>query len=181
VVGNVLGVRRTTPQGKDPEMASYTASDFCQGHGGGRDCTYSEEADGCLQHGYEFDHGTISYCDGSCAEAREHFTRYLRTRTNWEPTPATNAITLEVYGRDVSYQVTFEGTRAEDRALAYMSARKGLHFAEVYDRPFSFDVFPRMADALYPQCHHGMDLRNCLDPIGEHHFGTRDWERAMGF
>lgn len=161
-------------------MTTYTASDFCQGHGGGRDCTYHPETGDC-DHGYDFDHGTVSYCDGTCAEAREHFTRYLRTRTNWEPTPATDAITLEVYGRDVSYQVTFEGRDAEDRALAYMSARKALHFGDVYDRPFSYDAFPRMADALHPLCHHTMSLNLCMDPIGPNHFGTREQELANGW
>lgn len=158
----------------------YTASDFCQGHGGGRDCTYHPETGDC-DHGYDFDHGVISFCDGTCTEAREHYLRYLRTRTNWEPTPSTEVITLEVYSRDVSYTVAFEGSDVEDRALAYISARKGLHFGDVYDRPFSYEAFPRMAEVLHPTCHHGMSLDNCLDPIGEHHFGTRDWERAMGF
>jgi hypothetical protein len=162
-------------------MATYTASDFCQGHGGGRECTYYPEADGCLQHGEDFDHGVISYCDGSCSEGREHYLRYLRTRTNWEPAPSTDMITLEAYGRDVSYQVAFEGPDAEDRALAYVSARKGLHFGDVYDLPFSYEAFPRMADALHPQCHHGMDASLCMDPYGQNHFGTREHELANGW
>lgn len=161
-------------------MATYTASDFCQGHGGGRDCTYHPETGDC-DHGYDFDHGAVSYCDGSCSEGQEHYLRYLRTSTDWEPTLSTDTITLEVYGRDVSYVVTFEGPQAEDRALAYISARKAFHFGDVYGRPFSYEVFPRMADVLHPQCHHGLALENCMDPYGDAHFGTREQELANGW
>lgn len=161
-------------------MTPYTASDFCQGHGGGRDCTYYPETGDC-DHGYEFDHGIVSYCDGSCSEAREHYNRYLRTRLGQEPAVSTDEITLEVYGRDASYQVVFEGPDAEDRALAYMSTRKVLHFSEVYDRPFSYDAFPRLSDTLNPTCDHGLSLRNCMDPYGDAHFGTREQELANGW
>jgi hypothetical protein len=162
-------------------MATYTASDFCQGHGGGRDCTYSPEADGCLQHGDDFDHGTISYCDGTCTEAREHYLRYLRVERNEEPAASTDTITLEVWGDRISYQVAFEGPQAEDLALAYMSARKALHFGDVYDLPFSYEAFPRMADALHPTCEHGLSLSMCMDPYGQNHFGTREQELANGW
>jgi hypothetical protein len=30
-------------------------------------------------------------------------------------------------------------------------------------------------------CHHNMNAIHCLDPFGPHHFGTREWEIAMGF
>lgn len=33
----------------------------------------------------------------------------------------------------------------------------------------------------YETCHHGMNATLCLDPYGPHHFGTREWEIAMGF
>jgi len=160
-------------------MATYTASDFCQGHGGGRDCTYSEEADGCLQHG-DMDHGVISYCDGTCTEAREHYNRYLRVELGRELQASATTVTLQVWGQGISYEVTFEGPQAEDRALAYMSARKGLHFGDVFDRPFSYDAFPRVADALHPTCHHGLSLDLCMDPYGDAHFGTREQELANG-
>lgn len=161
-------------------MTNYTASDFCQGHGGGRECTYDPQFDGCLQHG-DMDHGIVSYCDGSCPEAREHYLRYLRVERNWSPTPSAQEITLEAWGKSLSYQVTFEGPQAEVTALAYMSARKGLHFSEVFDRPFCHITYPRMADALYPQCHHGLDLSLCMDPYGDAHFGTREQELANGW
>jgi len=162
-------------------MTTYTASDFCQGHGGGRECTYSPEADGCLQHGDDFDHGVISYCDGTCAEAREHYNRYMRVELNREPQASATSITLEVWGQGVAYEVTFEGPQAQDRALAYVSARKALHFGDVYDRPFSYEAFPAMADLLHPMCHHTMSLSQCMDPYGPNHFGTREQELANGW
>lgn len=88
-------------------------------------------------------------------------------------------ITLEAYGQGVSYQVTFEGPRADAQALAYMSAHKGLGFAEVEDRPNYWpSLSEAFAEALYPQCHHAMSLDLCMDPYGPNHFGTRDQELA---
>lgn len=29
-------------------------------------------------------------------------------------------------------------------------------------------------------CHHGMSADLCMDPVGPHHFGTREWEMANG-
>ena len=34
----------------------------------------------------------------------------------------------------------------------------------------------KVLNILYPQCHHGMDALLCMDPYGEHHFGTREQE-----
>lgn len=162
-------------------MMTYTASDFCQGHGGGRDCTYYPEAGDC-EHGYEFDHGVVSYCDGTCAEAREHYLRYLVKELGQQPVGVEGVVTLEAYGQGVSYQVTFEGPLAESRALAYMSAHKGLHFSEVEDRPNYWpSLSDAFADALYPQCHHGLSLDLCMDPYGDAHFGTREQELAQGW
>ncbi len=52
----------------------------------------------------------------------------------------------------------------------------------VRDRSYEADIdpaeFPRLADLLYPTCHHGMDAGLCMDPLGENHFGTREWELA---
>lgn len=159
-------------------MATYTASDFCQGHGGGRDCTYYPEADGCYEHGYDFEHGVISYCDGTCTEGREHYNRYLRVELGRELEASATEITLAAWGQGISYEVTFTGPNAEDHALSYMVAKAGLHFEDVYDRPFSYDAFPRVADALHPLCHHTMSLHLCMDPIGPNHFGTREQEMA---
>lgn len=163
-------------------MTTCTPSDFCQGHGGGRDCTYVPEVDGCLQHGDDFDHGIVSYCDGTCAEAREHYLRYLVRELGQQPVGVEGVVTLEAYGQGVSYQVTFEGREAESRALAYMSAHKGLAFAEVEDRP---NYWPALSDAfaeaLYPQCHHGLALELCMDPYGDAHFGTREQELSRGW
>lgn len=161
-------------------MAIYTASDFCQGHGGGRECTYDPDFGYC-QHGDDFDHGTVSYCDGTCTESREHYNRYLRTELHQVPPASETVIWLEVWGNGVSYEVAFEGPQAEDRALAYMSTRKALHFSEVYDRPFNGYRFERLDDLLHPQCHHGMSLQGCMDPYGDGHFGTREQELAGGW
>lgn len=157
-------------------MTTYTASDFCQGHGGGRDCPFDPESGECGNH--STDCGVVSYCDGTCPEAREHYNRYLRVELGQEPIALASEITLEVWGQNVSYEVTFVGRDAEDRALAYMSARKGLHFDDVYDRPFSYEAFPLMAEALHPTCHHGLSLQLCMDPYGDAHFGTREQELA---
>ena len=35
-----------------------------------------------------------------------------------------------------------------------------------------------LLDALYPSCHHGLSLELCMDPYGEHHWGTREQELA---
>jgi hypothetical protein len=35
-----------------------------------------------------------------------------------------------------------------------------------------------MAAKVNPICHHGMSASLCMDPVGEHHFGTREWEMA---
>lgn len=162
-------------------MATYTASDFCQGHGGGRDCTYHPETGDC-DHGYEFDHGIVSYCDGTCPEARENYLRHQVRELGQQPVGVEGVVTLEAYGHGVSYQVTFEGSEAEGRALAYISAHKGLHFTEVEDRPNYWPALSdAFADALYPQCHHGLALELCMDPYGDHHFGTREQELTQGW
>ena len=159
---------------------TYTAADFCQGHGGGRECNFHPESGDC-DHGYDFDHGVISYCDGSCPEAREHYFRHVRNERGTLPSPSTSTIWLEAYGSSVSYLVAFEGPQAEARALAYISSHKGLAFQEVYDRPFAGRAYATLAEALNPTCHHGLSLSQCMDPIGDAHFGTRDWEMSRGW
>ena len=162
-------------------MTTYTASDFCQGHGGGRECTYYPESGDCA-HGYEFDHGIVSYCDGTCPEAREHYLRYLVRDLGQHPVGIEGVITLEAYGQGVSYTVTFEGPQAESLALAYLSSHKGLRFSEVEDRPNYWPALSdALADMLYPSCHHGLSLENCCDPYGDAHFGTREQELANGW
>jgi hypothetical protein len=155
-----------------------TASDFCQGHGGGRDCPFSPEA-GCLDHGDDFDHGVVSFCDGTCPEAREEYVRHLRQH-GMVVEPVTDSITLAVHGGGRSYQVTFEGAHAAGiqlRAMTYMGVRPDLHFSEVEDAP----VAPKFAIVLrhlYPTCHHGLSLDLCMDAYGDNHFGTREQEMA---
>lgn len=162
-------------------MTRYTASDFCQGHGGGRDCTYSPEVGECITHG-DMDHGIVSYCDGTCTEAREHYLRYLINELGQQPVGVEGVINLEAYGQGVSYQVTFEGPQAEARALAYISAHKGLNFTEVKDRPNYWPSLSKaFSKALYPTCEHGMSLSLCMDPYGDAHFGTREQELAQGW
>jgi hypothetical protein len=159
----------------------YTRKDFCQGHGGGRDCTYAPEVDGCLQHGDDFDHGVISYCDGTCTESQEHYLRYLRVELGQEPVAPVESITLDVYfpGR-ASYRVTFEGLAAEPRALTYVAARPSVYFNEVYDAPVH-PSFVALKKVLYPTCHHSLSLQLCMDPYSDAHFGTREQELANGW
>lgn len=157
---------------------TYTPADFCQGHGG--QCDAFDPEIGCL-HPDGHDHGVVSYCDGSCPEAREHFYNHQRRELATVPAPSETTITLAASGNAVSYEVTFEGPQAEDRALAYISAHKALHFTEVFDRPFNGYRFDRLDEVLHPQCHHGMSLHLCMDPYGENHFGSREQEIAMGW
>lgn len=148
-------------------------ADFCQGHGGGLDCATSFEY-GCLVHGDEFDHGVISYCDGTCAPAREQYATWLESQGQLLPDATT--ITLAVWGSSVSYQVTFEGKNVEAQALAYIAAHDGYGFDQAADRPLAADAFPALVKALYPACRHGLDASRCMDPYGDAHFGTREQE-----
>lgn len=43
--------------------------------------------------------------------------------------------------------------------------------------PIEEDVL-KILQVLYPQCRHGMDASMCMDPDGEHHFGTYEQELA---
>lgn len=153
----------------------------CPGHGGGRDCTYHPETGDC-DHGYDYDHGVTSYCDGTCAAAVEMYRDYLDRNGLHDATRAsTSYITLDVTGRDLGYRVVFEGPDAEAWALAYMAARPSLHFDEAPEAPNHLPAFPGLAEALYPVCHHGLSLDLCMDPYGQEHFGTRDQELAAGW
>lgn len=115
---------------------------------------------------------------------------------------------VTVCDSNVNYVVTFEGTHAEDHALAFMDRRAGSHnhvigevvaTVEVYvpcpyggddgrivfeparEQPDLIDPerFPRLYRRMNPICHHGMSADLCMDPIGEHHWGTREWEMAQ--
>lgn len=158
-----------------------TRSDLCQGHGGGTDCTYHPETGDC-DHGYDWDHGVTSYCDGSCASAHEAWLDELE-RNPWRvPEGSEHIITLDVrgHGRNPeSYRVVFTGRDAEARALAYIAPRRGYYFTEAPDAPFHGAAFPELVKVLYPLCHHEMDAHSCMDPVGPNHFGTREWEMAQ--
>lgn len=167
-------------------MTTYTRSAFCQGHGGGRECRYAPEVDGCLDHGDDFDHGVISFCDGSCGSALDAWQDWLAGDGRiQQPLGIAGRITLDVRGHGYtpeSYRVVFEGPDAEARALAYIAPRRGYYFSEAIDAP---NYWPALSDALaavlYPRCHHGLDATACMDPIGEHHFGTLAQEMANGW
>jgi hypothetical protein len=164
-------------------MTSYSASDFCQGHGGGRDCPYDSEI-GCGVHAND-DCGVVSYCDGSCASALEAWQDQLTRTPSLLPAADADRITLDVSGYgEVSacYRVVFEGPDASAWALAYMRARPRHHFAEAIDAPNQWaDRSQELVELLYPTCHHGLDLHLCMDPFGEEHFGTREQELANGW
>lgn len=166
-------------------MTSYTRSDLCLGHGGGRECTYAPEVDGCLQHG-DMDHGVISYCDGTCQSALDEYREYLHGNgRHLVPLSTQDSITLDVsrctHDAPVSYLVTFQGPDAERWALAYMAARPTYHFDQVIEAPFCSVAYPTLYATLYPTCDHGMDASLCMDPYGPNHFGTLDQELAHGW
>lgn len=154
---------------------TITRSDLCQGHGGSIDCTWHPETGDC-------DHGTVSYCDGSCASALEAWQDELTRNRSLIPLAVEGRVTLDVYGNGVAYRVVFEGQDAEAWAIAYIEARPGLHFMEAVDAP---NEWPALSDAfaelLYPTCRHGMSADMCMDPYGENHFGTREQELANGW
>lgn len=139
-------------------LPRYTIAAFCQGHGA--ECPSPEYCDD--------DHGIVSYCDGTCDSARWEYLRYLR-QIGQAPEATTDRIVLELYGQGSSYVVRFDGPDPEVHALAYVSARTSTHHVDAVEwDPFSFTAFPRLAEALYPQCHHGLSLDLCADPIGHY-------------
>jgi hypothetical protein len=153
------------------------ATYYCQGHA--TECPACRCPDGWCEG-----HGEVSYCDGTCTEAMLMLEDDIAARRVAAPADTTDSITLHVggYGRTPeSWFVTFEGSDAQAWALAYIEARPGFYFSELAYRPFSHVAFPQVADKLYPTCHHGMDANGCMDPLGEHHFGTREWEMAQGW
>jgi hypothetical protein len=108
----------------------------------------------------------------------------------------------------VTYTVTFEGPNAEQMAIDYATARRSTHaiseliiFDQVWeccpyggdsgrlidvpaqDQPHLIDseLYPALWAYLNPICHHGLSEHLCMDPIGEHHFGTREWAMAQGW
>lgn len=147
---------------------------YCQGH--------STTCPACLCPDDWCDgHGEVSYCDGTCTEAQLLLEDDITARRVPQPADTTDTITLHVggYGHTPeSWFVTFEGPDAQAWALAYMAARKDFYFTELATVPFSHTAFPLVAEELYPVCHHGMDARSCMDPIGDAHFGTLEWEMS---
>lgn len=155
----------------------YRRSDIqvCQGHATVLACCTWEDS-GCEGH------GVVSYCDGSCASALDIYLDMLATHRVERPAVTTDRITLDVHRCEdgQTWRVVFEGPDAQARALAYRAARTATHnFNEAGDAPFSYETFPELATTLYPQCHHGMSAELCMDPYGEHHFGTCEQERAQ--
>lgn len=115
---------------------------------------------------------------------------------------------VTVCDNNVSYVATFLGPQAEDHALAFLDSRQGSMnhvIGEVItteprwqpcpyggdngrrveemceDQPDMINPsrFPRLYERLNPLCHHGMSDQMCMDPVGEHHFGTREWEQSF--
>lgn len=88
------------------------------------------------------------------------------------------AIKLEVRAQGGWHRYTGSFS-TEEQALAFMSDRGMTHsFGEIEEFPIP-DTATRLLDTLYPTCHHGMDGRMCLDPYGDNHFGSAEWERAQ--
>lgn len=88
------------------------------------------------------------------------------------------AIKLDVTGEDGSHHYTVS-FYTEDQALAYITPKIKTHcFDQRAECPIPMD-WARVHGLLYPTCHHGLSLQMCMDPVGEHHFGTADWERAQ--
>lgn len=87
--------------------------------------------------------------------------------TTTNPAPSADQIKLyvSVCAARFGYLVTFEGSNAEDMALAFVGARWSTHaFDEIEDAPFSYAMYPRLAEKLYPLCGHGMSERLCYGP-----------------
>lgn len=153
-------------------MRPLTMADLCPGHGG--QCTCHPDYD-C-----ELDHGVVSYCDGTCAEARLEYCRYLDSHRGQRPEPATDHITLEMLACDGSahWLVTFHGPDAEVAALAYLHTRRATHVPyELAEDSFSYTRFPRLADYLNPTCEHGLSAHLCFGPA---HYAS-DAEIAQGW
>ena len=150
----------------------------CQGHGGRCECRYDEYSE-CVHYSMEIDLGVVSYCDGTCSGALDLLERDIETGREGCPEETTGTITLRVGGHGrtpESYVVTFEGASAEEWALSYIAARPSFYFSELLYRPVSHAAFPRLVDALYPTCEHGMALELCNGPD---HFLSRDQEMAL--
>lgn len=91
----------------------------------------------------------------------------------------TDRIALEIHICDQrrSYLVTFEGPRAEDRALAFIDARWTTHAVhEIEDTPID-ERYGRLLDQLYPTCEHGLSASNCYGP---QHYYFDEEEQARG-
>lgn len=152
-------------------MILYTPT--CQGHGA--ECPDWEYCDD--------DHGTVSYCDNTCAGARDLYQADILARRAPAPVPTVDSITLEMAEANshnpARWVVTFEGPDAEAWALAYIEARWTTHVVyELPDAPFSMAAYPLLADKLYPMCEHGMSADLCEGPD---HYMTRDQEMARGW
>jgi len=88
------------------------------------------------------------------------------------------SITLEASNVTIGtwFRVTFEGERAEENAIAYISERSQTH---AINEPYNADVdmieyidgdhYPMLYDLLYPVCEHGMSAHLCY---GEDHYGS---------
>jgi hypothetical protein len=72
------------------------------------------------------------------------------------------------------YTVSFS---TEEQALNWITARRSSH--NVYEVPGQEipEDWTRVLDLLYPTCHHGLDGRACMDPVGDAHWGTAEQER----
>lgn len=87
------------------------------------------------------------------------------------------SLVIEVHWGGYPYQATFQGPRAEDIALKFLADRPGHKFAPIEGHDIDVEAFPRIVEAIWPVCHHGMSADLCMDPVGPHHFGTAEWER----
>lgn len=87
--------------------------------------------------------------------------------------------TLEIHICDErrGYRATFSD---EDQAIAFLERKHDRNHTwwELNDQPLP-RTWEKLLAYLYPTCHHGMSADLCMDPIGPHHFGTREWEIAQ--
>lgn len=156
-------------------MTSLELAAFCQGHGGR--CTCHPD------YICETDHGVVSYCDGTCSEARWAYREYLLSRGGRLTAPAASSGTIALeftHCQDGGARIVrFEGADAQTRAIDYVRSRLRTHVvAELPEEPNDLSAYPELTDLLYPTCEHGLSAELCWGP---EHYPTRDQEMARGW
>lgn len=116
--------------------------------------------------------------------------------------PSARPVRLHAHNGDysISFMVEFDGPYPELEAFAYLHAarRRGFWLSEWWDMEpiaiccpdtgeflrwgsreaveqphlITHEHHPNLYAYFYPTCHHGMSLDLCMDPVGQHHYGT---------